>query len=457
MIYSLEKRECEMVTISSNSGKQEEREKSIQFLYPDSHNRSNLFVNKKYVLITSRVHPGETQGSFMFNGFINFLVSDDPRAVVLRENFVFKLIPMLNPDGVYRGYYRTDTRGINLNRFYTNPSLHDHPTIFAVKELFMSLKDKIFCYIDLHGHATKKGCFVYGNYMEFSKQIECHLFAKLLSLNCINFDFEGSNFTEKNMRAKDKRGLSKEGSGRVALFKNSGIPRCYTLECNFNTGKVINSILPSGIHEPEECNNLNAMYSKQPVEYTIEIFDDVGRAIGVSLLDNILKNPFSRVLINDPELKQLKIEVAGHIANQPPFRFDQLIKKASRNKEDLEKFLNDGCKKIVEKKQSLTKTSEVVRAPRISKTLQPVATESEIRPSKRIIIVDISKKEESTVVPIKNYLFPVVQKVLGPKKYPLQKRQGKPHGKRNKIKIEKQSLIVEKEVAKIALIEVSAN
>ena len=29
---------------------------------------------------------------------------------MIREKFVFKIIPILNPDGVYRGYYRHDTK-----------------------------------------------------------------------------------------------------------------------------------------------------------------------------------------------------------------------------------------------------------------------------------------------------------------------------------------------------------
>jgi hypothetical protein len=39
-------------------------------------------------------------------GFIDFLLSDDPEAEHLRENFIFKIIPMLNPDGVINGNYR---------------------------------------------------------------------------------------------------------------------------------------------------------------------------------------------------------------------------------------------------------------------------------------------------------------------------------------------------------------
>lgn len=37
------------------------------------------------------------------------------------------------------------------------------------------------------------------------------------------------------MYAKDlSDGLSKEGSGRVSIYKQTGIPLCFTLECNYN-------------------------------------------------------------------------------------------------------------------------------------------------------------------------------------------------------------------------------
>ena len=55
-------------------------------------------------------------------GAIDHLVSDDPRADALRDAFVIKVIPIINPDGVFRGHYRSDPFGVNLNRMYANPS-----------------------------------------------------------------------------------------------------------------------------------------------------------------------------------------------------------------------------------------------------------------------------------------------------------------------------------------------
>ncbi len=54
-------------------------------------------------------------------GIIDFLVSNCPEARVLREKFVFKIIPMLNPDGVINGNYRCSLSGSDLNRRWKSP------------------------------------------------------------------------------------------------------------------------------------------------------------------------------------------------------------------------------------------------------------------------------------------------------------------------------------------------
>ena len=111
-------------------------EKNVKNLKNDI--RSYKFHNKKAVFISARVHPGETQSSFVMRGFIKFLLRpNDPRAIMLRKKYVFKLIPMLNPDGVYQGHYRTDSNGVNLNRCYARPDLNLHPSIFAARKLLL--------------------------------------------------------------------------------------------------------------------------------------------------------------------------------------------------------------------------------------------------------------------------------------------------------------------------------
>ena len=72
--------------------------------------------HKRAIVLTSRVHPGEPQASYMFDGSLTFILSDTPLAQELRKHFVFKIVPMLNPDGVIQGNYRCSLLGCDLNR-----------------------------------------------------------------------------------------------------------------------------------------------------------------------------------------------------------------------------------------------------------------------------------------------------------------------------------------------------
>lgn len=59
---------------------------------------------------------------------------------------------------------------------------------------------KMFLYIDFHGHASKKGVFMYGNHFSnISEAVECKLLPKLMSINSQHFHFDACNFSEKNM------------------------------------------------------------------------------------------------------------------------------------------------------------------------------------------------------------------------------------------------------------------
>ena len=91
---------------------------------------------KKIVVITGRVHPGESNSSYMMEGFLRFI--SDPNnieAQELRKRIVFKIVPCINPDGVIAGNSRVSFSGSDLNRTYARPHQKLHPIVCAVKNI----------------------------------------------------------------------------------------------------------------------------------------------------------------------------------------------------------------------------------------------------------------------------------------------------------------------------------
>jgi len=66
----------------------------------------------------------------MMKGFLNFILSDCKEADILRSYFVFKVVPMLNIDGVINGNYRCSLIGSDLNRRWKHPNKVLHPEIY---------------------------------------------------------------------------------------------------------------------------------------------------------------------------------------------------------------------------------------------------------------------------------------------------------------------------------------
>eukprot|EP01137_Pigoraptor_chileana_P033208 Opistho-2@23763 len=284
--------------------------------------RANQFEGKKYFFISARIHPGETPASHVLRGFVEFLLDeDDARAAELRRRFVFVIVPMLNPDGVFRGHYRTDQRGVNLNRVYDNPDVHTHPSVYGVKHLLRSIASRytLQYYVDLHGHAVKRGCFIYGNSLDVVSQIDNILYPRLISLHSPHFDFEACNFSEKNMVARDKKdGLSKEGSGRVSMLKDLGVAQSYTLECNYNCGRMTNSIPPA---TGEEGRSTPAGQFGPPTFFTEESFKGVGRALLHAALELENANPYSRIPRSEhPTLADWRRWAEGYVRSSLPYR-----------------------------------------------------------------------------------------------------------------------------------------
>lgn len=87
-------------------------------------------AKKKIIVLTGRVHPGESNASWIVHGIIKFLLSKDKVACELRKRLIFKIIPMINADGVVAGNSRCSLIGRDVNRMFgpsTNQKLTPEP------------------------------------------------------------------------------------------------------------------------------------------------------------------------------------------------------------------------------------------------------------------------------------------------------------------------------------------
>jgi hypothetical protein len=124
----------------------------------------SVMLDRPYVVVSARVHPGESNASWMMKGLLDTLLGDSPIADRLRRTYVFKCVPMLNPDGVINGSYRCSLAGTDLNRTWANPNKRRHPPIYYVKKMIdrVSRSGRLVLFCDLHGHSRKEDVFVYG-------------------------------------------------------------------------------------------------------------------------------------------------------------------------------------------------------------------------------------------------------------------------------------------------------
>uniref|UniRef100_K3X6X4 Peptidase M14 domain-containing protein n=1 Tax=Globisporangium ultimum (strain ATCC 200006 / CBS 805.95 / DAOM BR144) TaxID=431595 RepID=K3X6X4_GLOUD len=121
---------------------------------------------KRVIVLSARVHPGEPNSSWMMKGMIDYLTGPSSGAQILRKHFVFKVVPMLNPDGVINGNTRVNLAGWDLNRKWSYPVEKLFPTVYHLKRQITNLqaRDRVAIYCDLHGHSLNRNIFTYGCY-----------------------------------------------------------------------------------------------------------------------------------------------------------------------------------------------------------------------------------------------------------------------------------------------------
>ncbi|XP_069909561.1 cytosolic carboxypeptidase 4 [Oryctolagus cuniculus] len=205
------------------------------------------FRHRPYQVITARVHPGESNASWVMKGALEFLVSGAPAARLLREAFIFKIIPMLNPDGVVSGNHRCSLSGEDLNRQWLSPTAQRQPTVYHAKGLLLYLssigrRPVVFC--DFHGHSQKKNVFLYGCSIKetlwqaactvgtahLSEDVSYRILPKILAKLAPAFTMSSCSFLVEKSRAS---------TARVVVWREMGVSRSYTMEssyCGCNQG-----------------------------------------------------------------------------------------------------------------------------------------------------------------------------------------------------------------------------
>lgn len=120
-------------------------------------------TEKKVVLITALQHAGEYTGGFFAEGMVNFLLSDQPEAVRARKKTIYKIVPMMNPDGIYHGMTRLNADYEDLNQewdddFTDAAHAPTEPEVACVKKWIRSwIKEgkKIDLGLDVHSQGQQ--------------------------------------------------------------------------------------------------------------------------------------------------------------------------------------------------------------------------------------------------------------------------------------------------------------
>ena len=252
---------------------------------------------KKCVLVTGRIHSGETVSSYVVQGLIDFLVNlNNPISKYLRDKFIFKIIPMLNIDGVIFGNYRLNILGKDMNRLWTpnipfnsdecdQSSLYINSIIDIIKKTLNNRN--IFLYCDFHGHSGKHNYFLYGCPKEGNENYHkkfMEIYAKksnIFSLNdCVH------------------KIMPKKMNTCRALLKNVfSVDLSYCLETS-----MFSYVLKDEINGKKIC------------PFTIEKYKQIGMDFCLSLFDLI--NPQNEEILNDDNLNMNKSEDNNNIINK---------------------------------------------------------------------------------------------------------------------------------------------
>ncbi|MEK7404426.1 MAG: M14-type cytosolic carboxypeptidase [Acidobacteriota bacterium] len=173
---------------------------------------------KKVIWLMARQHAWESGASWVAEGALRFLLSNDPGAVRIRDEFIFKVFPMADPDGVFRGGVRFNAHGYDLNRNWDAMDARLMPEIHAQRRAVLEWIDagrRIDLFLTLHN--TESADFIQG------PPAVRHLAERLWKLLVDGASFHSPN-GPRDAPATTTPGMKGRMSVDQALFHERSVP-----------------------------------------------------------------------------------------------------------------------------------------------------------------------------------------------------------------------------------------
>lgn len=161
---------------------------------------------KRKVMLSSGLHAGETLGTYTYEGLINWLISDDPRAARLRQDAEFLCYPVLNPGGRFAGSSRATVDHITIDpNGRWNPSLwQDYQEVKATGEAMLAdvvaTPGDLDVFIDFHSTipSSPGDDFGFIEYEQGDNLADFWVELKSIQPNILDTDSTGSSWTTAN-------------------------------------------------------------------------------------------------------------------------------------------------------------------------------------------------------------------------------------------------------------------
>ena len=108
-------------------------------------------AGKKTVWLQARQHAWEAGTSYVMEGALRFIASDDPAARALRDKVIFKFTPMVDLDGCANGQVRSNTNGYDVNQHWRQVDLRHPEFLRLMPEIWYTKKAILACAAGGHG------------------------------------------------------------------------------------------------------------------------------------------------------------------------------------------------------------------------------------------------------------------------------------------------------------------